>query len=295
MKKVLAVLLMTLLMIAMVGCAQEEKKVVVASKPFTESYILEELIKLVIEDNTDIIVEQKTGIGGGTANIHPGMISGEIDIYPEYTGTGWLFVLKEELITDPDELYKAVKASYAEEYNIAWSGLYGFNDTFAIALKEDLAADLGIETYSDLAAASGDLNFGAEYDFFEREDGYPGLADTYGFDFGETTEMDIALKYDAIAQDEVDVINVFSTDGRLELHGLKVIQDDKNFFPSYFAATLVRQETLDKYPELEDALAVLDGQITDEEMTRMNYLVDVENQDPKTVALEFLQSKGLHD
>ncbi len=276
------------------GCSPKEKKVVVASKPFAESYILAEMLTYLIENNTDIVVELKLGIGGGHANIHPAMLKGEIDIYPEYTGTGWNEVLKKELIADPTELYEAVKAAYLKEYDIVWSGLYGFNDTYGIALKKELAERLNVTTYSDLAAVSAGLNLGAEYDFYEREDGYQGLEALYGFEFSEKTELDIGLKYEAIISDQVDVINVFSTDGRLKQAGLVVLKDDKNFFPSYYAATLVRAETLREYPELEDVFAMLDGKISDEEMTYMNYLVEVENKDAKQVAIDFLTEKGLN-
>lgn len=276
------------------GCAeQEEKKVVIASKPMSEQYILVEMLTYLIEENTDIVVEQKMGIGGGTSNIHPGMISGDIDIYPEYTGTGWLFVLKKDLITDPDELYNAVKTEYESEYGIVWSNLYGFNNTFGLAMKSDLANQYNVTTYSDLASISNELSLGAEYDFYERDDGYPGLESEYGFDFNEKTELDIGLKYQAIGADEVDVINVFSTDGRLKEFDLKVLEDDQNFFPSYYAATLIRKETLEMYPELEEVLMMLDNQISNQEMTDMNYLVEIENQDPKVVAFDFLKSKGL--
>lgn len=295
MKKIIICILLVLVMLFSFGCAQQEKTVVIASKPFTESYILAEMLTLLIEANTDITVEQKLGIGGGTSNIHPAMIAGEIDIYPEYTGTGWLFVLKNELINDPQELFMATKAAYETEYEIIWSQLYGFNDTYGIAVKQELADTLGLATYSDLAAVSADLNLGAEYDFYEREDGYPGLEAVYGFDFGKTTELDIGLKYEAISSDQVDVINIFSTDGRLKAEGLVVLRDDLNFFPSYFAATLIRKQTLDKYPELVAVLAMLDGQISDEEMTYLNYLVDIENADPKDVAMDFLKSKGLYE
>jgi glycine betaine/choline ABC-type transport system substrate-binding protein len=277
----------------MAGCSSSEKKVVLASKPMTEQFIIAEMIMQLIEAETDITVEYKQGIGGGTSNIHPGMESGEVDMYPEYTGTGWMFVLKEELINDPMELYDAVKEKYQEVYGISWSGLYGFNDTFGIAMPKELSDELGIKTYSDLAARGTDLTFGAEFDFFEREDGFPGLVSTYGFDFKDTSELDIGLKYEAIGQGEVDVINVFSTDGRLKEYNLVVLEDDLNFFPSYFAATLVRQETLDMYPELVGVLGKLDGMISNDEMTYMNYLVEVEKMDPKEVASDFLTEKGL--
>ncbi|WP_246169871.1 glycine betaine ABC transporter substrate-binding protein [Alkalibaculum sporogenes] len=293
-KTVVSLLIVSFILAILVGCTKEEKKVVIASKPMTEQYIIVEMLTHLIEKNTDISVEQKMGIGGGTANIHPGMLNGEIDIYPEYTGTGWLFVLKEDLINDPMTLYEEVQKLYETEYDIIWSNLYGFNNTYGIAVKEKLVSELNLSTYSDLVDVSSELNLGAEYDFYEREDGYPGLESTYGFTFGEQTELDIGLKYEAIGSDKVDAINVFSTDGRLEEYNLVVLEDDKDFFPSYYAATLIRKETINKYPELEDVLAMLDDQINDEEMTKMNYLVEIEKQDPKVVAKEFLELKGLY-
>ena len=296
-KKIILIMLAVVLAIGFIGCGGnevvEEKKVVVASKPHSEQYILAEMIALLIETNTDIEVERALGIGGGTANIHPGMIAGQIDIYPEYTGTGWLFVLKQENLNDPMELYKQVKAKYKEEYNIEWLGLYGFNNTYALAIDGKKAKEMGIETYTDLAANSEELILGAEYDFYEREDGFPGLVNEYGFKFKKEEEIDIGLKYEAIGSGKVDLINAFSTDGTLAMYDLKVLEDDKNFFPAYHAATLVRGETLEKYPELAEVLKVLENQISDAEMTQLNYEVEIENKDPQVVAREFLEGKNL--
>lgn len=294
MKRILAGLILTAILLTITACSsQEPKTVVIASKPHSEQYILAEMLSLLIENHTDIKVEKKLGIGGGTSNIHPAMLSGDFDIYPEYTGTGLLFVLKENLITDSDELYKRVQDRYLEEYNIKWLGLYGFNNTYALAVKESTAQTYNLETYDDLALASKDLVFGAEYDFFERDDGYEALKDVYGFEFKDTKEMDIGLKYEAIGSDEVDVINAFSTDGLIKQYNLKVLEDNKNFFPAYQAATLIRKETLDKYPELEAVLEKLTGQISDDEMIQMNYQVEKENMDPRDVAEQFLKAKGL--
>ena len=271
----------------------ETGSVVIASKPMTEQYILVEMLTMLIEANTEIEVEQKLGIGGGTANIHPGMISGEIDIYPEYTGTGWLSVLKQDLINDPQALFEAVKASYLTEYDIVWSELYGFNNGYELMVTEAFAQDTGVKTYSDLAAISADYVFGAEYDFFEREDGYSGLVETYGFEFKDTAEMDIGLKYAAMDQGQVDVLDIFTTDARLLEGSYMLLEDDKNYFATYHCATLIRSETLAEYPELAAVLAMLDGRISDEEMTFMNYLVEIEHEDPKAVARDFLQEKDL--
>jgi len=292
-KKVLALGLVMMLLIGTVGCTQEEKKVVVASKPHSEQYILAEMIAQLIEAHTDITVEKKLGIGGGTSNIQPAMLKGEIDIYPEYSGTGWLFVLKQDLVNDPQELYMKTKEMYKSEYNIEWLDLYGFNNTYALAIRASIADELGIETYSDLGAKGNDLVFGAEYDFYEREDGFPALSNQYGFDFRDKKELDIGLKYAAIGAGEVDIINAFSTDGLLAEYNLKVLVDDQYYFPSYHATTLVRGEVLEKYPELKDVLNKLAGQISDDEMIQMNYDVEKNNMDPVQVAKDFLEKKGL--
>ncbi|KAF5088754.1 glycine betaine ABC transporter substrate-binding protein [Acetobacterium wieringae] len=293
MKKWMGLVLLVMLVLLAAGCQNQEKKVVIASKPMAESYIIAEMMGQLIEANSDIKVEYKMGIGGGTSNIQPAMEAGEIDMYPEYTGTGWLFVLKNELVTDPETLYEGVKSQYQEKYNFAWLDRYGFNDTYALAMDKSKADSMGINTFSDLAAQSNNLSLGAEYDFYEREDGYPGLVTAYGFNFKETKELDIGLKYKAIGEGQVDVINNFSTDGLLAEYDLKVLKDDKGFFPAYEAATVIRQETLDKYPELEGILNKLAGQISDEEMQQMNYYVEKENRDAGDVAAEFLKAKGL--
>lgn len=293
MKKWISLVLIAVLIFLAAGCQSEKKKVIIASKPMAESYIIAEMMGQLIEANSDITVEYKMGIGGGTANIQPAMESGEIDMYPEYTGTGWLFVLKNELVTDSQALYEGVKSQYQEKYNFIWLDRYGFNDTYALAMDKTKADSMGINTFSDLASQSASLVLGSEYDFYEREDGYPGLVTAYGFNFKEKKELDIGLKYKAIGEGQVDVINNFSTDGLLAEYNLKVLKDDQNFFPAYEAATVIRQETLDKYPELEAILNQLAGQISDEEMQQMNYYVEKENRDAGDVATEFLKAKGL--
>ncbi len=296
MKKVLSLALVAVLVVALfAGCAPNEpKKVVIGSKPMTEQFIIVEMMKLLIEKETDIEVELKTGIAGGTSNIHPAMINGEIDMYPEYSGTGWMFVLKQDLINDPEELYAKTQEQYMSEFNFVWMNPYGFNNTYALAVRKEDPKMAAVDSYTDLANASGQLRLGAEYDFYEREDGYPALSKEYGFAFGDQVELEIGLKYAAIGEGEVDVINAFSTDGLLKEYNLKVLNDDKYFFPSYHASTVVRQETLDKYPELKDVLEKLTNAISDDDMIELNYRVDFMKEDPKAVAEDFLTQKGLY-
>jgi len=277
----------------LMSCDEEKNVVVVASKPHAEQYILGEMISILIEEHTDIEVQRDLGIGGGTSNIHPAMLSGEVDIYPEYTGTSWMAVLNQEFIEDPQEMYEKTKEAYSEKFELQWLSLYGFNNTYALAIRESVAEEYGLYTYSQLAKASENLIFGGNHNFYEREDGFNALAAYYGFDFNKTVEMDIGLKYQAIDQQEVDVINAFSTDGLLSAYDLRILEDDLHFFPSYFAGTIIRQETLRALPELEEVLNRLAGQISDEEMIAMNYRVEELNENPIKVAREFLEGKGL--
>lgn len=264
----------------------------VATKPMTEQYILGEMLVLVIEDRTGLTVELTQGVGGGTANIQPAMEAGEFDLYPEYTGTGWNAVLKKDGIYE-ESMFEDLQAEYAEALGMRWVGMYGFNNTYGLALRSDLADRYGIRTYSDLAAHSGELAFGAEYDFFEREDGYDALVETYGFGFGRTMDLDIGLKYQAINEGRIDAMNIFTTDGQLAVSDITVLEDDLGIYPSYLCGNVVRTETLEAHPELEGALLLLEGAISDDEMARLNHLVESEGREPRQVAVAFLREKGL--
>nr|WP_321307841.1 glycine betaine ABC transporter substrate-binding protein [uncultured Sphaerochaeta sp.] len=290
-QKLLIILMLLILVLS--GCSKDKDTVVLASKPVTEQFILAEMLTVLIETHTDLAVEQKLGIGGGTSNIHPALLKGEIDLYPEYTGTGWLFVLKEDPITDANTLYERVKTAYDTEMDLHWSGLYGFNNTYGVAVAKEVAEQYGLKTVSDLAKVSGELTFAANPDFLERDDGFPGLVTTYGLSFGDIKEIDIGLRYEAVKSEGVDVITVFSTDGRLQSEPVVVLEDDASYFTSYHAATIIRNETLEKYPELEAVLERLSGKISNAEMIEMNYLVEIEKKDPKQVAKDFLTKKGL--
>lgn len=266
-----------------------EKKIVVASKPTAEQYILGEIISQLIENKTDIQVVRKFGIGGGTSNIHPAMLKGEIDIYPEYTGTAWLFVLKKPHINQPDSLYLALKNAYAEQYNLNWICRLGFNNTFTLALPEDVAQSENITTFTELAAKSKQFTLGAEFDFFEREDGFKGLAKVYPFNFKSNVELDVNLKFQALENHTVDVINAFSTDSRIRQMNLRVLKDDRLFFPAYQAGIVIRSETQQNFPELTGLLEQLDGLIDDKTMLQLNYEVEIEKKSPDAVALDFLK------
>ncbi len=275
-------------------CACGEKGTIkIASKPMTEQYILTEILAQLIEAETDYKVEITKGVGGGTTNIHPALVEGEFDLYPEYTRTAWLNVLKkEEMEKDDDKLY----ASLQEEYDgmgLTWIGLYGFSNTYGLAMKKETVEQYGLSTYSDLAAASGELVFGGNPDYIELETGFPRLCEAYHMTFKDTVQMEIALKYEALKNGEVDVINAFTTDAQLAANDLMLLTDDNVFFETFDAGTIVRKDTLEKFPKLQGVLEKMNGLISEDEMQQMNYEVEVNGREDKEVARQFLEGKGL--
>ena len=264
----------------------------IATKPMTEQYILGEMLDLLIEQDTDLDVELTQGVGGGTSNIMPAMESGEFDLYPEYTGTGWNQVLKETSVYSEDQ-FSELQQRYADDYDMQWCGMYGFNNTYGLIVRADIAEKYDLATYSDLARVAPDLTFGAEYDFFEREDGYDALCAAYGLDFGKTMDLDIGLKYQALAEGQIDVMVVFTTDGQLAGADAVVLEDDQHFYPSYRCGNVVRSEVLDAHPELADELEKLTGTISDADMAQMNFAVESEGREPRDVAEDFLRSHDL--
>lgn len=272
--------------------AEQKDTIHIATKPMTEQYILGEMLDMLIEQDTDLNVELTQGVGGGTSNIQPAMESREFDLYPEYTGTGWNMVLKHDGLYTED-LFSELEEEYSQRFHMDWVGMYGFNNTYGLVVRREIAQQYHLQTYSDLRSVAGSLTFGAEYDFFEREDGYDALCETYGLNFGKTMDLDIGLKYQAINQGQIDVMVIFTTDGQLSASDVVVLEDDKHFYPSYVCGNVVRQEVLEQYPELEAVLEKLSGLITDSDMAAMNYAVETENKEPRDVAEEFLRSHAL--
>lgn len=264
----------------------------IATKPMTEQFILGQMLKLLIEDKTNLSVVLSQGIGGGTSNIHPALIDNQFDLYPEYTGTAWNAVLKNESLYQETQ-FEELNSNYQKTFGLTWLGMYGFNNTYGLAIRKSLADELNIKTFSDLAKHSSKLIFAAEYDFFERQDGYQALKDTYGMTFKEMIDMDIGLKYQAINQNKVDVINIFTTDGQLSQSEIVVLVDDRKLYPSYKAGNIVRSETLIAHPELKKILNQFNGLITEADMAALNYAVEIDKHSPKSVAEDFLKAKGL--
>ena len=272
--------------------SKKDKAINIATKPMTEGYILGQMLTELIEQDTDLKVNMTTGVGGGTSNIHPAIVKGEFDLYPEYTGTSWEAVLKKEGSYDESK-FDELQKEYKEKYNLEYVNLYGFNNTYGLAVNKDIAEKYNLKTYSDLAAVSNNLIFGAEYDFFEREDGYKELQKVYNVDFKKKIDMDIGLKYQAMKDKKIDVMVIFTTDGQLAISDVVVLEDDKKMYPSYRAGTVVRSEILSKYPELKAVLEKLNNILDDKTMADLNYQVESEGKKPEDVAREYLQEKGL--
>ena len=272
--------------------SKKDKTINIATKPMTEGYILGQMLTELIEQDTDLKVNITNGVGGGTSNIHPAIVKGEFDLYPEYTGTSWEAVLKKEASYDESK-FDELQKEYKEKYNLEYVNLYGFNNTYGLAVNKDIAEKYNLKTYSDLAKVSNNLIFGAEYDFFEREDGYKELQKVYNMNFKKQIDMDIGLKYQAMKDKKIDVMVIFTTDGQLAISDVVVLEDDKKMYPSYRAGTVVRSEILSEYPELKPVLEKLNNILDDKTMADLNYQVESEGKKPEDVAREYLQEKGL--
>lgn len=299
-KRLLAAVLILALALALTACAggkteSDPGPVRIATKPMTEQYILGEMLGLLIEQ-AGYTVEITKGVGGGTNNIHPAMKSGEFDLYPEYTSSGWVLVLNHQAEgVDDGEMFAQLKQEYQEKFNMTWVGMYGFNNTYTIAVRGDVAAEYGLKNTSDLAAVAGKLTFGGNPDYIERQDGFGALCQTYGLDFGNVVDIDIGLKYQALSNGDIDVTNAFTTDAQLANPDTKLVTlaDDKHLQVNYFCSTVVRQDALEKFPGLEEVLMQMDGLLSDQEMASLNYMVEVEGLDERDVARDFLMQKGL--
>ena len=272
--------------------SKKNKTINIATKPMTEGYILGQMLTELIEQDTDLKVNITNGVGGGTSNIHPAIVKGEFDLYPEYTGTSWEAVLKKEASYNESK-FDELQKEYKEKYNLEYVNLYGFNNTYGLAVNKDIAEKYNLKTYSDLAKVSNNLIFGAEYDFFEREDGYKELQKVYNMNFKKQIDMDIGLKYQAMKDKKIDVMVIFTTDGQLAISDVVVLEDDKKMYPSYRAGTVIRSEILSEYPELKPVLEKLNNILDDKTMADLNYQVESKGKKPEDVAREYLQEKGL--
>jgi glycine betaine/choline ABC-type transport system substrate-binding protein len=274
------------------ACGGGEEKVVIGSKEFTEQVILREMMAALIEGNSDINAEQK--FLGGTLICFNSLKNGSIDLYAEYTGTALTAILKQQPMTDPQKVYDTVKDAFKQKHGLVWLKPLGFNNTYTLTMRRDQAQQLGVQKISDLETHKDALASGFTHEFLERPDGYPGLVKHYAFELGKNPKgMDPGLMYKAIAEGDVDLICGFATDGRIPAFDLVMLEDDKQFFPPYYAAPVVRSDALEKYPELTDTLNKLAGRIDNKVMAQLNYQVDEKGRQAAEVAREFLQIQDL--
>lgn len=276
------------------GCGNRRNTLVVGSKNFPEQAILGELLAQRIEAQTGLRVERRFYLSG-TYICHQALLAGRIDMYVEYTGTALTAILKKTPDSDPHTVFNQVREGYAQRFGLVVEPPLGFNDSFAIAVRADDARRYGIHTISDAAKYTPLWRPGFGYEFGERPDGYDGLVKTYGLKFAAAPRiMDLGLLYRALLARQVDIIAGNTTDGQLVTGDFTVLTDDKHYFPPYEAVPVVRGEVLQQHPAIAGALIGLSGQISDEDMQKMNYEVIGEHKDAALVASEFLRAKHLN-
>lgn len=280
--------------VLLTSCSQpSDKRIAIGSKNFTEQLILAELMAQHIEAKTDLKVERRLNLGG-TFVCHQGLVSGQLDLYPEYTGTAYSAILKQPIQKDATQVYQQTQQIYRQRFNLEWTEPFGFENTFAIVVRGEDARRLKLKSLSDAARVTPQWKAGFGYEFAERADGFPGLAKTYGLKFsGPPRTMDLGLIYRALTAKQVDLVAGNSTDGVLARLDLTILKDDKRYFPPYQAAPVVRQQTLQKYPALRQALRDLANQISESEMQQLNDRVDSQQQDIKQVVQDFRRAKAL--
>jgi osmoprotectant transport system permease protein len=275
--------------------ATSAESIAIGSKNFTENRLLAEIMAQLIEAHTDLDVERRIGLGGTTV-VFSALTSGEIDIYPEYTGTGWAIHLGEsERIADPLRVYLHVAREFERRFDVVWLEPFGFQNSYALAVRNETARELGLRSISDLLEHQDEISAGVSHEFLERPDGFPGLAEAYGLEIAELRGMEHGLAYQAIDSGRIDLIDTWTTDGKLLRYDIRILEDDRGFFPPYDAAPIVRRETLDRHPELVELINRLSFTIDDERMRRLNARVEEQGGTFEQVASEFLREQSLLD
>ncbi|API94034.1 ABC transporter permease [Virgibacillus pantothenticus] len=294
-KSLLAMLLIAVLIVVTPFIIQSDKQedIVIGGKLGSEPAILMNMYKQLIEAETDLNVQLKPNLGK-TAFVFNALEQGNIDIYPEFSGTAIVTHLEENAISQKErEVYQQAKEGMKKQFDMAYLTPMDYNNTYTVATTKEMAERYNLKTVGDLNQVEEQLTAGFTLEFKDRYDGYVGMQDVYDLNISNVNTMDPGLRQKALASGEVDVIDAYATDSYMEELDLVALEDTKNLFPPYQGAPLLRNETLEAYPELEGILNQLGGKITDEQMRKMNYLVDYEDQSPEKVAREFLMEQGL--
>ena len=271
-----------------------QRTIVVGSKNFMENRLLAEIFAQLIESRTGVIVERRLGLAG-TQVCFEALKTGAIDLYPEYTGTGLVTILGQEASKSSRETLNRVRAEFLARWNLWWISPLGFENSYALALPRKRAQTLKLRTISDLSKVSSSMKAGLGYEFVQRADGYPGLQQQYGLQFKEIATMQQSLKYQATDSGDVDVLDVYTTDGRLAIYDFVVLEDDLHFFPPYEAAVLARGETLEQIPELGTTLTLLTNALDAELMRKLNLRIQEQGDLIEHVAHDALTILGLTD
>lgn len=293
--KTLLVLVLVFLSISLMACSNgDEKEVIkIGHKNFTEQRILGQLFATIIEAKTDYKTEVTEF--GGTQLVFEAIRNNEIDIYGDYTGTLYTAMLGLSGETDPEVVKDIVKEKIESDYPLTLLEPLGFNNTYTLSVDKEVAAKYNLTKISDLVTAGPELKLGATMEFLEREDGMVGVKKVYGISFKEEVGLDPGIRYTAISNGEVDLIDAFSTDGKIKEYELVILEDDKNFFPPYYVLNVINNASFEKFPEAVEALRLLEGIISEEMMQNMNYLVDEEGLPERKVAEDFLKENGIID
>lgn len=300
-KKVISGALLVVILVAIVGgiwawrnnqsseVQQSSTTIRVGSKDFTENLVIAEIYALALEDN-GYTVERVSNISSSL--IHNSIVNDEIDLYPEYTGTGLLSVLGEDMETDSEKVYKTVKKEYEEQFNLTWLDYASANDSQGLVIRTEVANSLNVKTISDLQAHASELRFASQGEFDEREDGLPGLEKTYGtFNWQSSKVYDNSLKYSVLENDEADVTPAYTTEGQLvSTDKFTLLEDDKQFWPPYNLAPVVRDNILDDNPDIKTILNNISAKLDTETVTELNAKVDVDGQEYTDVAKEYYDS-----
>jgi glycine betaine/choline ABC-type transport system substrate-binding protein len=273
------------------GCSRSRSTIVVGSKNFTEQLVLGEILAQQIERKLGQKVERKLNLGG-TLLAHQALVNGEIDLYPEYTGTALTAILKLPPSSDSAGVLREVRSAYEARWRLEWLAPFGFNNSFAMVIRGEEARRGGLHTLSEAARHRTDWVMGAGYEFLQRPDGFGGLVKTYGLRIkGQVQTMDLGLLYRALEQRQVDMIAAAATDGMLSVLDIKVLEDDRHYFPPYEAAPVVRADALSRHPGMREALNELAGKLTDRAMQKLNYQLDGKHRPLADVAREFLDGR----
>ena len=283
-------------MILLARITHSKESVIVGSKNFSESIILGEMVAVLLEEKFDQPVIKKLGLGG-TKVAFDGLNNDAIHVYPDYTGTGYVMILKLDGEKNPKKVFKIVSDEFKKRWGIIWSKPIGFNNTYALAVRKNDKRFKNIKKVSELSGKSKNYKYAGAYEFMERKDGHQRFTKAYNLNFSSDNviSMEAGLMYSAIRDKEVDMIVSYSTDGRIKAYDLRILEDDQHFFPPYFVALVAKDNALKKYPKLKKVFHLMEGLITEKEMVEMNDQVDRYKAEPETVARNFLVKKGIID